>query len=155
MAFSLHRSDWNDLWHWLLVKTYKNVSVCLFICLFVRVFRPTREFFTHMETSFLPIKGCKVWPTVCSALMAIEQRGFFSMPHLLWHWGTVHEVSVTLMSSEAVTTCFHDLILSLIEFENPILPPSGQTLWLTDPPPRPKNKKKPNMTGRKCNVFQL
>ena len=25
-------------------------------------FRPTREFFTHMETSPLPVKGCKFWP---------------------------------------------------------------------------------------------
>ena len=31
------------------------------ICLFV-VYRPTREFFTHMETSPLPVKGCKFWP---------------------------------------------------------------------------------------------
>ena len=30
-------------------------------CLF-RVFRPTQEFFTHMETSTLPMKGCKFWP---------------------------------------------------------------------------------------------
>ena len=145
----------------LTLTTCKNVQkcvclfFCLFVCLFVRVFRPTREFFTHMDTSWLPMKGCKVWPTVCSALMAIEQRGFFSMPRLLWHWDTVYEGSVTLMSSEAVTTCFQDLILLLIEFENLILPPSGRTLWPTDPPPRSKNKKKTNMTGRKCNVFQL
>ena len=33
---------------------------CLF-CLF-GVFRPTREFFTHMEKSPLPVKGCKFWP---------------------------------------------------------------------------------------------
>ena len=26
------------------------------------VYRPTREFFTHMETSPLPVKGCKFWP---------------------------------------------------------------------------------------------
>ena len=30
----------------------------LFICLFV-YYRPTREFFTHMETSPLPVNGCK------------------------------------------------------------------------------------------------
>ena len=28
-------------------------------CLF-RVFRPTREFFTHMETSTIPVKSCKL-----------------------------------------------------------------------------------------------
>ena len=31
-----------------------------FVCLF-GVFHPTREFFTHMETSPLPVKGCKFW----------------------------------------------------------------------------------------------
>ena len=31
-------------------------------------YRPTREFFTHMDMSPLLVKGCK-----CSALMAIEQ----------------------------------------------------------------------------------
>ena len=34
-----------------------NRLFCLF-CLF-GVFRPTREFFTHMETSPLPVKGCR------------------------------------------------------------------------------------------------
>ena len=31
-----------------------NDDVCLF-----GVYRPTREYFTHMETSPLPVKGCK------------------------------------------------------------------------------------------------
>ena len=35
-------------------------TTCLF-CL-SWIFRPTREFFTHMETSPLPVKGCKFWP---------------------------------------------------------------------------------------------
>ena len=34
------------------------VYVCLFVCLF-GVFRPTRELFTHLETSSLPVKDCK------------------------------------------------------------------------------------------------
>ena len=37
----------------------------LIVCLF-RGFRPTREFFTHMETSSLSVKGCKVWPLLCT-----------------------------------------------------------------------------------------
>ena len=32
-----------------------------FVCLFW-VYHPTREFFTHMQTSPLPLKGCKFWP---------------------------------------------------------------------------------------------
>ena len=37
---------------------------CFFLfCLFVLygVYRPTCEFFTHMETSQLPVNGCKFW----------------------------------------------------------------------------------------------
>ena len=59
-----------------------NVHRCASIILIVRltgVLRPTREFFTHnyrwMDANF----------DLCSALMAIEQWGFFSVPHLLWH----------------------------------------------------------------------
>ena len=39
----------------------KYISNCLGFFL-SRGFRPTREFFTHMETSLLPAKGC-FWPT--------------------------------------------------------------------------------------------
>ena len=35
------------------------------------VYRPTREFLTHMGTSPLPVKAANV--VLCSALMAIEQ----------------------------------------------------------------------------------
>ena len=62
---------------------------------------------------------------VCSALVAIEQCGFFSEAHLLWHpfrmvisedpWHTYCRA----FGSEALTTCFHDLGLSRLGFENP------------------------------------
>ena len=39
---------------------------------------------THMETSPLRWRASNS-DLVCSALMALEQWGFFSMPHLLWH----------------------------------------------------------------------
>ena len=42
-------------------NTKKSARHYLFVCLF-RVFHPTREFFTHLETSPLPVKGCKFWP---------------------------------------------------------------------------------------------
>ena len=57
-----------------------------FVCL-CGVDRPTREFFTHMEMSPLPVKGCKF---LCSALMAIEQWGLFNVPHLQWHGPTLY-----------------------------------------------------------------
>ena len=74
-----------------------GAGVCLFLCLFV--FRPTREFSTHfftfLETSpfvylLVPLEyislirrrhHCKI----LLAIMAIEQWGFYSVPHLLWH----------------------------------------------------------------------
>ena len=49
--------------------------------------RPTwKKIFTHIKTSPLPAKGCKF----CSALMAIEQWGFFSVLLLLWHGTSVY-----------------------------------------------------------------
>ena len=59
-----------------------------FVCLF-GVYHPTQEFFTQMETSPLPVKGCK-FLYLCWALMAIEQWVFFSVPHLLWHRASVY-----------------------------------------------------------------
>ena len=47
------------------------------------VFRLTREFFTHLGTSPLPWRGANF--DLCSALMAIEQWVFFSVPHVMWH----------------------------------------------------------------------
>ena len=61
---------------------------CLFVCLFW-VVRPTREFCTHLESSLVPVKGCIY--ELCSAFMAIEQWGFFSVPHLLWHGASVYD----------------------------------------------------------------
>ena len=44
------------------VKITQNTSpYCLYVCL-IGVWRPTREFFTHMESSPLPVKDCKFWP---------------------------------------------------------------------------------------------
>ena len=52
------------------------------------VYRPTREFLTHMDTSPLPMKGWKFH--LCSALMVIEQWEFFQVQHLLWHGPTLY-----------------------------------------------------------------
>ena len=67
---------------------------CLFVSLF-GVYRPTREFFTNMVTSPLPMKGCKFNFGLCSALMAIEQWGFLNLPQLLWHGPTLYNVTLT------------------------------------------------------------
>ena len=48
------------------------------------MFRPTREFFTHLETSPLSVKGCKFWPMLGNfGNWAVSC--FFIVPHLLWH----------------------------------------------------------------------
>ena len=58
---------------------YLILFVCLFVCLFV--YRPIREFFTHMEMSPLPVKGCKFWPML--GTNGHWTVGVLSAPHLL------------------------------------------------------------------------
>ena len=59
----------------------KTMFICVF---FVWVFHPTGELFTHTKMSSIPVKGC-TFLSMISAPLAIEQWGFFSAPHLLWH----------------------------------------------------------------------
>ena len=77
---------------------------------------PTWEFFTPMETSPSLVKGGKFWP-ILGIDMAIEQWGFCSVPHLLWHGVSVYNGHLPgpwqlhhcwPFSSGAVTTCFYD-----------------------------------------------
>ena len=53
--------------------------------------------------------------------MAIEQWGFFSIPHLLWHGASVlnGRLREHLFSSGAVIICFNDICLSRLGFEHP------------------------------------
>ena len=58
-------------------NTFEIISIpwnfwVFFVCLY-GVYLHTREFFTHMETSQLPLKGCKFWP-----MLGMEQWEFFS-----------------------------------------------------------------------------
>ena len=83
------------------------------------VFRPPREFFTHLETSPWRLGTANVH--LCSTLMAIEQRGwgFFSVSILLWHGSSAYKchlrgpddthIYCRAFDSGAVTTCFNDL----------------------------------------------
>ena len=47
--------NWHHLMYLVTISNQFVVLVRLFAC----VFHPTREFFTRMETSPLPVKGCK------------------------------------------------------------------------------------------------
>ena len=54
-------------------------------------FHPIREFFIHMETSLLPVKGCKFWSMFGTLRHRVVRiLGFFSVPHLLWHGASVY-----------------------------------------------------------------
>ena len=95
-----------------------NEIACLFVCLFVclfGVYHPTREFFTHHCRWRAPNSG------LCSALMAIEQWGFFNVPHLLRHGPTVYNghlrgthTCCRAFGSGAVTTCFYELFWNVL-----------------------------------------
>ena len=80
-----HEAIFNETWH--------KASFGWFVCLF-GVHRHTREFFIHKETSPSPSPNFDL----CSALMAIEQRGFFGVPYLLWHGASVYTGQVISLS---------------------------------------------------------
>ena len=90
----------------------------LFVCLF-RVFRTTRELFTHFHHYLWRATDFDLY----SALMAIEQWRSFNVPHLLWHGPTApfimaisedpwHSHRCQAFGSGAVTTCFSELGLT-------------------------------------------
>ena len=104
--------------------------ILLFLCL---------RFFVPLE-NVSPIWRCHHcrWRAanfdLCSALKAIEQWGFFILPHLLWHgasvynghlWGPVTLTPIAIAEglavavSRAVTTWFYNLGLSRLGFEHP------------------------------------
>ena len=73
-------------------------KVCLFVCLY-GVYRTTREFFTHMGTSSLLVKGCKlIWP-YSEKRQSINQLIDQSIDHSILHcvimnlyWGILERV---------------------------------------------------------------
>ena len=71
-----------------------------------------------------------------SALMAIKQWGFVSLPYLMWRGISVQRTSDThtffsAFSSGAVTICFNEEFLSRSGFEHPIFRIRGErSTWL-------------------------
>ena len=75
--------------HLLVRSNFFVVVTILWVCFCVfMVLHPTPEFFTHIETSTLMVKAARF--DLCSALMAIEQWGFFRMPNQLWHGASIY-----------------------------------------------------------------
>ena len=60
--------------------------LCLFLCL--GFFVPLENFSLIWRRHHYRWKAANF--DLCSALMAIEQWGFFSVPHLLWHGASVY-----------------------------------------------------------------
>ena len=115
-------------------SSQRNLSrfVCLFVCLFACLFgviHPTWEFFTHTEMSPYWWRAANF--DLCSAIMAIEQWGFFSMPHLLWHRASVYNghlrgpVTLTPIAERLALGCHYLFLWGLLwlGFEHP-------TFWL-------------------------
>ena len=121
-------SSWTRSFHlyWEVIFFVNERLACLLVCLF-RVCRPNREFFSHIETSPLPVKGCKFWPRFGNHDLW-EVSVLYSVPHLLWHAeSVVMVISVyrethtycPAFSSGAVTICFYDLGLLRLGFKHP------------------------------------
>ena len=109
------------------VQPYLN-STFLFVCLFAWVFFSSHSRIFHSYgKSQLPVKGFRF--DLYSTFMAIEQWGFISMPHLLWHGSSVKNdhlrkprdthTSCRAFSCGAVTTSFYDLGLSRLGLKHP------------------------------------
>jgi hypothetical protein len=102
--------------HVLCTRTFQNEEnywqISWLIDWLFTVSHPPQEFFTYMETSPLPVKGCKIEILIvifslyindiskllrnlglCSALRAFEQGGIFIVSHLLWHGTSVFPIS--------------------------------------------------------------
>ena len=86
------------------------IMIC-FVCLIVCGFRPTKECFTHIETSSLPVKDCNLtytrnsWPLSGEGSLACNI-----------YCDTGHPF---IMVIPAVTTCFNDIDMSRLGFEHP------------------------------------
>ena len=72
---------------------------------------------------------------LCSALMAIEQWGFFSVPHLLWHRTSLYNghlrgpVKLTSVAERLAVDChyqFLQLRFVAVEIRTPNLPMRGE-----------------------------
>ena len=110
-------------------QSCQNSSLGLFVYLFVCLW-----FYIQIENFSFISKSHHYWLRaenfdLCSALMTIEQWGFFSVPHILWHGASVYSdnfwglydthICCQAFDSRTVTTCFYDLGLSRLGFQHP------------------------------------
>ena len=101
-------------------QNWSNKSFCLLICLWFIV--PLENFSLIWRRHHCRWRAANF--DLCSALIAVEQWGFFNVPHLLWNRASVYNghfrgpLTHTLrraFSSGAVTSCFYNLSLSWLD----------------------------------------
>ena len=98
--------------------------ICLFVCMF-GVYCPTREFFAHMETSTLPVRGCKFWPILGTQdhwvrrVLKCATHTVIRIILLKWSSPRTRDTHIycRAFNSGAVTTYFFDLVLSRLGFQ--------------------------------------
>ena len=78
-------------WIYFITRLEKLLAVNVLILAMIvfrlfEVFHPTRDFFTHLETSQLPMKGCKFWPM----LGTYDHRAVRILSVLRWHGASVY-----------------------------------------------------------------
>ena len=106
-----------------------GVLLTLFVCFF-GVFRPTWEFSLIRRSHHYQRRAANF--DLCSALMTIEQWGFFSVLHLLWHWTSVFNghfrgpETFKPIAEHLAVACSNDLGLSRLRFEHPTFRLQGQ-----------------------------
>ena len=113
-----HEAIFNETWH----KASFGWLVCLF-----GVHRHTREFFTHKETSPLPVKTCKFWPMLGTHGHWAARVLWRAIPtvtrgiRLYWSSPRTRDTHTYCRASGsgAVTTCFYDLRLPRLGFKHP------------------------------------
>ena len=113
--------------------------ICTFVCLFgcVEFIVPLKNFSLIWRRHHCRLKAANF--DLCSALMAIEQWGFFNVPHLLWHGSTLYNdhlrgpVTVTPVAERlAVELSPPDFTTWVCRDRgsNPTLPHAMRTLYL-------------------------
>ena len=87
-------------------------------------FRPAREFFTHLKTSPLPVKGCKfwrlprhLWPLCNEGSLSCQIYCDKGHPFLMAILRNTHTYC-RAFGSGAVITCYNELGLSRLGFEH-------------------------------------
>mgnify|MGYP003691368749 CR=1 FL=1 len=96
--------------HWLLSPCIIDFF-CFFVC-FGFMVTLERDFFTVMETSSLPVKGCNFFFLKTSlGTQGLEQWGVFCVLHIMWHGPSVyngHRV-ISFHKSSLFSNLFFDI----------------------------------------------